>query len=57
MFLSFLSPLHLLPSLPLFMQHLLSNRPQETNISFHYAAELIPFIILAFIFGVRKLLD
>lgn len=57
MFVPLLAPLHLLPLAPIFLQHLLSNRGQEINLYFHYTAEMIPFIFLAFIYGIRKVLD
>ncbi len=53
----FLSPLVLLPDSLLFIQHLLSSRPSELSLHFHYTAELIPFIFIAFIFGVKKLIS
>lgn len=55
LFISLLSPLYLLPSLPLFLQHLLSSRATETMIQYHYAAEIIPWVVVAFIFGLKKL--
>lgn len=54
-FIPWFGPLHFLPSLPLFLQHLLSNRSQEINLYFHYTAELIPFIFVALVFGLRRL--
>lgn len=52
----FLSPGYLSLALPFFLQRLLSNRAQETMISFHYLAEILPIIFLAFIFGLRRIL-
>jgi uncharacterized membrane protein len=54
-FIPFLSPLSLLPAFLVFLQHLLSNRLSETNLHYHYTAELIPFIFIAFMFGVEKI--
>ncbi|MDP8266734.1 MAG: DUF2079 domain-containing protein [Candidatus Aceula meridiana] len=51
------SPGYLIPSIPFFMQHLLSSRPQEIDIHLHYTAELIPFIFVSFIFGIKKLIS
>ncbi len=45
----------LLLALPLFMQHLLSSRLAETTTHYHYTAEMIPFIFVAFVWGVRGL--
>lgn len=56
-YVSLLSPGYLFPSIPLFMQHLLSSRPQEINIYLHYTAELIPFIFTSFVFGIKKLIS
>ncbi|RKY30383.1 MAG: hypothetical protein DRP74_07140 [Candidatus Omnitrophota bacterium] len=56
-FVSFVSPLSLIPALPLLMQHLLSLRGTETSIYYHYAAEMIPFIFFSFIFGIKNLLS
>jgi uncharacterized membrane protein len=56
-FVPFLSPAALIPALPFFLQHLLSNRVNEVTIYFHYAAELIPFIFVAFIFGLKRFLS
>jgi len=55
-FLPFFSPLSLLISLPFFLQHLLSQRPNEVTLYFHYMAEIIPLIFFAFILGIQKLL-
>jgi uncharacterized membrane protein len=55
-FLSVLNPLTLLPSLPILMQRLLSDRFTETKIMFHYQAEFIPFIFVSAIYGVRRML-
>lgn len=55
-FIPLLSPLSLLLSLPLFLQHLLSFRQTEVTIYYHYMAEMIPLIFIAFVFGIRNLL-
>lgn len=56
-FLPLLSPLSLLAALPLFMQHLLSLRITEVTIYYHYTAEIIPFIFLALIYGIKNLIN
>jgi uncharacterized membrane protein len=55
-FLPLFSPLALLPLVLIFIQHLLSNRPSEVTLTYHYTAEMIPFIFVAFIFGARKII-
>jgi len=55
MFIPLFSPLSLLPVFLIFIQHLLSFRPAEVSLHFHYTAELIPFIFIAFVFGIRKI--
>lgn len=54
-FLCLLRPLALLPLLPILAQRLLSARPSEASILYHYQAEFIPFIFLGAILGVRFL--
>jgi uncharacterized membrane protein len=54
-FVPLLSPVSLLPVLLIFIQHLLSNRGTEVSLYYHYTAEIIPFIFIAFIFGVKKI--
>ncbi|MFH1656072.1 MAG: DUF2079 domain-containing protein [Candidatus Omnitrophota bacterium] len=54
-FIPLLSPLSLLIALPLFAQHLLSSRATQVMIYYHYTAEIIPFIFLAFIFAIKNL--
>jgi uncharacterized membrane protein len=59
LFLPLLSPVALILSLPFFAQHLLSNRVGEASLYYHYTAELIPPLFIAFIFGlafIRKFL-
>jgi uncharacterized membrane protein len=53
-FIPFLSFSSLLPSFLIFLQHLLSSRVSEVSLHYHYTAELIPFIFVAFVFGVKK---
>lgn len=55
-FLPLLSPIILMLSLPFFLQHLLSARISELTIFYHYTAEIIPFIFVAFIFSIQLLL-
>ncbi len=54
-FLCLLRPLALVPLLPILAQRLLSARPSEASILYHYQAEFIPFIFLGAILGVRFL--
>jgi hypothetical protein len=53
-FLPFFS-LSLIMSLLFFCQHILSARPAETTIYYHYTAESIPFIFTALIIGIKNL--
>ncbi len=57
LFLSFLAPLSLIPALPFFFQHMLSSRNTELSIFYHYSAEIIPFVYLSLIYGIKKALD
>lgn len=50
-----LSPMPLLMALPCLLQHMLSLRTLEHTIYYHYEAEIIPFIFISAIFGIRKL--
>ncbi len=52
----FLAPSALIPAIPFFLQHMLSMRANEVTIFFHYSAELIPFIFMAFILGLKRIL-
>ncbi|MGE5280525.1 MAG: DUF2079 domain-containing protein, partial [Deltaproteobacteria bacterium] len=52
-----LSPAALLALLPFLFQHLVSTRPSDTQIYFHYTAEMIPFIFYAAILGLGRLLS
>jgi uncharacterized membrane protein len=54
-FVPFFAPLALLPVFLIFLQHLLSARPSEVSLHYHYTAELIPFIFTAFVFGIKKI--
>ncbi|MFZ5800565.1 MAG: DUF2079 domain-containing protein [Candidatus Omnitrophota bacterium] len=53
-FLPLLSYEGILLVLPFLLQHLLSSRFTEKLLVFHYAAEMLPFIFLGFIFGLRR---
>jgi len=57
LFIPFVSPSILLPATPLFLQHLLSGRPSELTIGFHYLAEIIPFIFVSFIYGIKRMVN
>jgi len=50
-------PAALIPAVPFFMQHFLSSRINEVTIYYHYAAEIIPFVFVAFVFGLKRLLS
>ncbi|MFA5118151.1 MAG: DUF2079 domain-containing protein [Candidatus Omnitrophota bacterium] len=51
------SPSSLFPALPFLIQHLLSIRDSETMIMFHYTAEMIPFLLFAYVNGLKKVLS
>jgi uncharacterized membrane protein len=51
-----LSPGHLLIAGPLFLQRLLSGRQQEILYNLHYLSEILPFVFLAFVFGLKRML-
>jgi len=57
--LSFLSVFdsHILVAGLIFLQHLLSSRSAECMIEYHYDAEMIPFIFVSGIYGLKKLLN
>lgn len=55
-FIPLISPGPVFLAAPVFLQRLLSNRPQETAQGFHYLAEIFPFIFISFMFGMRRLL-
>ena len=54
-FTSLLSPLTLLISLPESLLNLLSNKPQQQSIAYHYVAGEAPFVIAAMVLGLRRL--
>lgn len=56
-FIPLLSPLRLIPALPFFLQHMLSNRLSDLTIFYHYTAEIIPFIFISFIYAIKSLLN
>lgn len=56
LFLPVLSPVTFLPAIPSVLQHLLSLRPQEHVIYYHYTAEIIPFVFFSAIFALKKIL-
>ena len=39
---------------PLLMQHLLSNRPSEQTIYYHYTAEMIPIVFVSAVYGIKR---
>jgi uncharacterized membrane protein len=51
--LSLLSPLSLLPALPSFAVSLLSSSPLHYTIQNHYAASVVPFIIVSLVYGLK----
>ncbi len=51
-----LSPGTLLPILPAFLQHLLSSRSTEHTIYYHYTAEMVPFIFISTVYGIKRLI-
>lgn len=51
-----LAPLQVLTLLPGFALALLSSHPQQQQLAFHYAAELVPVAAIAGLFGARRLL-
>lgn len=55
-FIPLFSPATLIPALPFFLQHMLSARLSELEIYYHYAAEIIPFIFISYIFGIKFIL-
>jgi len=57
LYLPLLSPASLVPLIPLLFQHLLSNRAPETFINYHYTAEMIPFIFLGVVYGIKNILS
>jgi len=57
MFVSLFSPLLLIPALPFFAQHMLSARSTELSIYYHYTAEIIPFVFMSLIYGVKSIIQ
>jgi uncharacterized membrane protein len=55
-FLSILAPVWLLPALPSLAENLLSTDPLLYSGVYHYNAAIIPFVVLAAIHGMRRLL-
>lgn len=56
LFLPVLSPLTFLGAIPSLIQHLLSLRPTEHTIFYHYTAEIIPFVFFSSIFAFKRIL-
>lgn len=56
-FLSLVSPVTLLFSIPDLAINFLSKNENLKNITFHYAASIIPFIYISSIFGIKKILS
>jgi uncharacterized membrane protein len=50
-----LAPTLLLCAAPELAINLLSSKPDQTTVTFHYTAGIVPFIVVATIFGVAKL--
>jgi uncharacterized membrane protein len=57
MFLALLSPLTLGIALPSVAQHLLSGRPNDHTIVYHYTACVTPFVVAGAVLGLRNLLS
>jgi len=53
--LSLAAPLWLLPALPIFAEHLLSERTHQHTIVFQYAALALPFVVTSAVIGARFL--
>jgi len=53
-FLCLLSPVLLLPALPAFAINIISDLPEQHTILFHYTAAIVPFVFVALVFGLRK---
>jgi uncharacterized membrane protein len=54
-FTSLASPLTLLVSLPELLINLLSSKPQQQSIAYHYVAGEAPFVIAAMVLGLRRI--
>ena len=48
---------HILISGLLFVQHLLSSRTPEYMIEYHYDAEIIPFIFISAVYGIKRFMN
>lgn len=57
LFIPFLALIKLFPAAPFFLQHLLSLRPSDLSINYHYTAEIIPFVFFSLIYGINRLLN
>jgi len=55
-FMPLLHPVSLVVVLPFLFQHLVSTRPSDTQIFFHYTAEMVPLIFYSCIFGLGRLI-
>jgi uncharacterized membrane protein len=42
-------------ALPLFLQHLLSSRPMEYDISFYYSSEILPPLFICALYGLKRI--
>jgi hypothetical protein len=51
-----LAPLWLVPLVPIFFEHMLSNRVYQHSISYQYTALVLPMLCLAAVLGARRLL-
>jgi len=56
-FLSFLSPSHLLLTIPTFFQNIMSNSKPQYTIGYQYTAPLTPFVFISAIHGLRNILN
>ncbi len=56
LFIPLLVLIKLIPAVPFFLQHILSIRAQELSMQFHYTAEIIPFLFIALVYGIKKML-
>lgn len=55
-YVSLLGPAMWIPMLPVLLQRSLSGRVWESMLVFHYQAEFIPFLFVAAVYGVRRVL-
>ena len=56
LFIPLLALVKLLPVFPFFFQHLLSARPSDLSMNYHYTAEIIPFVFFSLVYGISRLL-